>query len=927
MSTNLRTVRAAPAPPSRLQQVLVALGVALALSWAPVAAQELPQTASVEGITEHVLDNGLRVLIFPDASKPTTTVNITYFVGSRHEAYGETGMAHLLEHLVFKGTPDHPDIPQELTERGARPNGTTWVDRTNYFETFPATEDNLDWALDLESDRMVNSFISKDDLESEMTVVRNEMEAGEDNPFRVLMDRTLSTMYLWHNYGKSTIGARSDVENVPIERLQAFYRKYYQPDNAMLVIAGKFDEAKALELVVEKFGAIPRPDRSGANYLYPTYTREPTQDGERSITLRRVGDVQLVMASFHVPPGSHEEFAATQLLSHVLGNEPSGRLYKALVETGKAASVGSFALQFKEAGPLLLFARVRQENSLDEAWDALANATGAVVSDPITDEEVERARTALLRDIQLTFNSSERMALQLSEWAAMGDWRLFFLHRDRIENVQTVDVRRLAANYLKPQNRTVGFFIPTDEPDRAAVPAPPDVAALVADYEGKEMVAMGEEFDPSPANIESRTTREEFPSGFQVALLPKDTRGETVAVSFRILFGTAASLMNRAAGGGLTGGMLMRGTEGHSRQEISDEFDRLEARVRVSGGVSSTSGSIETTRENLPAVLRLVGEVLRKPDFEPDEFTRLKEERLAQIETFKSEPQVLASIAFNRHLAPWPKGHPRYSPTLDEQIADLEGATLEDAKRFHTEFYGAGRGHMAIVGDFDAEEVSPIVQEIFGTWTAPSPTERILNVYRNISAERIVIETPDKANAVFRAGMNLNLGDDHPDYPALVLANYMLGGGFLNSRLATRIRRKEGLSYGIGSSFFAHPADRYGQFTAFAIYAPENRDKLEAAFREEIELALADGFTADEVDAAKTGYLESRGVARAQDGSLAGMLSQALYFGRTLEWDAALEEKIAQLTPQQILQAMRRHIDPDRISVVVAGDFAKTSVP
>ena len=281
--------------------------MALALNWAPVAAQELQQTASVEGITEHVLDNGLRVLIFPDASKPTTTVNITYFVGSRHEAYGETGMAHLLEHLVFKGTPDHPDIPQELTERGARPNGTTWVDRTNYFETFPATEDNLDWALDLESDRMVNSFISKDDLESEMTVVRSEMEAGENNPFGMLMDRTLSTMYLWHNYGKSTIGARSDVENVPIERLQAFYRKYYQPDNAMLVIAGKFDEAKALELVVEKFGAIPRPDRSGANYLYPTYTREPTQDGERSITLRRVGDVQLVMASFHVPPGSHEE--------------------------------------------------------------------------------------------------------------------------------------------------------------------------------------------------------------------------------------------------------------------------------------------------------------------------------------------------------------------------------------------------------------------------------------------------------------------------------------------------------------------------------------------------------------------------------------------------------------------------------------------
>ena len=181
--------------------------------------QQVAQVASVEGITEYALNNGLRVLLFPDQSKPTITVNITYFVGSRHEAYGETGMAHLLEHLVFKGTPNHPDIPQELTEHGASPNGTTWYDRTNYFETFGATDENLEWALDLEADRMVNSYISGDDLESEMTVVRNEMEMGENSPFGILMERTMSTMYLWHNYGNSTIGARSDVEDVPIERL------------------------------------------------------------------------------------------------------------------------------------------------------------------------------------------------------------------------------------------------------------------------------------------------------------------------------------------------------------------------------------------------------------------------------------------------------------------------------------------------------------------------------------------------------------------------------------------------------------------------------------------------------------------------------------------------------------------------------------
>lgn len=239
-----------------LRSALLAL-IVLAGVISGASAQTLPKgvtrVTSVEGITEYRLPNGLRVLLFPDPTKQTITVNITYMVGSKHENYGETGMAHLLEHLVFKGTPKHANIPQELTEHGARPNGTTWYDRTNYFETFAATEENLRWALDLESDRMVNSFIAKKDLDSEMTVVRNEFESGENSPFRVLLERVFSSAFLWHNYGKSTIGARSDIENVPIDRLQGFYRKYYQPDNAVLLVAGKIDEAKTLTLVDQYF--------------------------------------------------------------------------------------------------------------------------------------------------------------------------------------------------------------------------------------------------------------------------------------------------------------------------------------------------------------------------------------------------------------------------------------------------------------------------------------------------------------------------------------------------------------------------------------------------------------------------------------------------------------------------------------------------
>ncbi|MXY56352.1 MAG: insulinase family protein, partial [Gammaproteobacteria bacterium] len=446
-----------------LATLVAAYATAVAAEEQAAAEASATKVASVEGITEYQLDNGLKFLLFPDQSKQQITVNITYLVGSRHEGYGETGMAHLLEHLVFKGTPDHPDIPAELTERGASPNGTTWFDRTNYFETFPATDDNLEWALDLEADRMINSFISAEDLESEMTVVRNEWERGENAPGGVLQKRLMSTAFQWHNYGNSTIGARADIENVPIDRLQAFYRKYYQPDNAVLVIAGKFDPERAIELVEQEFGPIPRPERTGANQLFPTYTAEPAQDGERSVTLRRVGEVQLAMAAYHVPAGSHEDFAPLDVMAYVLSTQPAGRLYKNVVETGLAAGSGAFAFQLRDPGVLLANVQVRKEDDLVKATEAMLETLHSLVDEPPTDEEVERAKSNFAANFELGFNNPNAIARQLSEWAAMGDWRLMFLHRDRLAEVTPEDVVAVARKYLKPSNRTIGYFYPTDE--------------------------------------------------------------------------------------------------------------------------------------------------------------------------------------------------------------------------------------------------------------------------------------------------------------------------------------------------------------------------------------------------------------------------------------------------------------------------------
>ena len=884
----------------------------------PALPKGVERVTSVEGITEYRFANGLRVLLFPDPSKQTMTVNMTYLVGSAVEDYGETGMAHLLEHMVFKGSPKHTNIPQELTSHGARPNGSTSYDRTNYFETFAATDENLNWALDLESDRMVNSFIAKKDLDSEMTVVRNEYEAGENSPFNVLLERLIATSYVWHNYGKATIGARSDIENVPIERLQAFYHRYYQPDDAVLTVAGKFDEAKTLALIDKYFSPIPRPTRT----LQKIYTIEPTQDGERAVTLRRVGDTQLVQAIYHIPAASHADFAAVNILAQVLGDTPSGRLHKALVETKKASSTFGFNFELREPGIAVFGAEVRQGDSLEAARDILVQTIESLGATPPTKEEVERARGQLLKDFDLNMNKADLIGLIMSEYIASGDWRLFFLERDRTRKVTAEEVQQVAARYFKPANRTLGMFIPTPKPDRSEIPATPDVAAMLKDYKGEAAIAAGEAFDPSPTNIESRTKRAEA-GGVKIALLPKKTRGSTVVAQMLFRFGDEQSLMNRSTAAQLAGAMLMRGTTKHTRQQIQDELDRLKARAFVSGVPTQATLFIETTRANLPAVMRLMAEVLREPAFPEKEFDLLKQEHLAGIEQQKSEPTQIAFTAFNRQISPFPKGDPRYVSTPDEDIAELNAATLDSAKQFYHDFYGASNAQLTVVGDFDEQEITRLTTQLFSDWKSPRPFKRVPSVFRDIAPANQTFQAPDKANAFFVAGFLFDMRDDNADYAAITLGHYMLGGGFLSSRLAARIRQKEGLSYGVGSGVFVSAVDHYGRFMATAIYAPQNVDKLEAAFKEEIARMLKDGFTAEEVEAAKSGYLQSRQVSRAQDNELLNRSNTYLFLGRTWQWDADFEAKIRTLTPEQINAAMRKYVDPSKLVIYKAGDFAK----
>ncbi len=885
-------------------------------------ATAITRGSTIEGISEYVLANGLRVLLFPDKSKSTVTVNVTYLVGSRQEGYGETGMAHLLEHMFFKGTPRHPKIPNEIEARGSRYNANTSFDRTIYYQTMPAVDSNLVWALELEADRMVNTSFGRSDLEAEYAVVRNEYESGENSPFLVTAKRVLGSAYLHHAYGHLPIGALSDIEGATVERVRAFYSKYYQPDNATVMIAGKFDDQRALAVVQDKFGRIPRPVR----VLEPTYTVEPIQDGERTATIRRAGTEQLIAVYHKAPAGAHGDFAAIDVLDQIMRAAPAGRLHKALVESGKAASIGGLKLQQRDPGGVLWIAHLRASDSMPAARDAMVKAIDDVAARAPTGEEVQRAKTTLLKNIEMSLAQSEQVGLDMSEWIAMGDWRLFFLHRDRIEKVTPADVQRVAAAYLKASNRTLGFFIPTTLPDRAAIPAvsPTDIAGMLSGYRGRAAVSAGDVFDPSPANIDAKTKRGRFSDGVKFALLPKKTRGETVNAVITLRFGDERSMTGRAHIADPVVQMLLRGTTSKSRQQLRDSLDRLKARLTVSTvGPMAIRVALETTRPNLPHVLALAAEVLRSPAFDASEFEEMRRARVALLEAQRSEPIVAGQLAYLRATAPYAKGHPRYIGSPDEQLEALKALTVADARKFHEDFYGASAGEIVAVGDLDPAATVDQLGRLFTGWRSRTPFAHVAAVYTAVPATRQTVETPDKPNAFLVAGHNFPLKDGDPDYPAMELANYLMGGGMLGSRLVTRVRTKENLSYTAGSALAVQSHDAVAQFITMAIQSPANAEKVERAFVEEIERATRDGFTADEVAQGKTGFLQARQVARSQDAQLATTLSVLLVNDRTMAWEADLESKVQALTAEQVTAAFRRNVDARKLTVVKAGSFAK----
>lgn len=868
----------------------------------------------VEGISEYHLPNGLKVVLYPNYSKPTATVNVTYRVGSRHENYGETGMAHLLEHLMFKGSKNYPNPTAEFTQRGFRMNGSTWLDRTNYHVCFTANDDNMRWALGWQADAMVNSFIAQKDLDTEMTVVRNEFEMGENKPMSVMLKRFQGMLFDWHSYGRPTIGARSDIENVEIENLQAFYRCYYQPDNAVLVVTGNFEPEKVWGWIEETFGQIAKPTRT----LPKQWTVEPTADGEREFYVRRKGESQMVMLGYRLPSALDDTYEPVHMAAEILGDEPSGRLYKAIVETGLASDVFAYTFAAEHPGMVIFVATLGKDQPIEPVKQKMIEVVETTFSQtPVTDEELTRHLTSQITEFERVYSDPETFGVEISDYIALGDWRLFFADREIVRQTKADDIAVAAQRYFRRDNRLVGLFVPTDTPQRAEIPTPPTAAEIVERFTFTEEGEVGEAFDISQDHL-NEATHLYSEGAFKVALLPKKTSGATVHVAMNFNMGDNTHPMNIMAQNFLEE-MFLTGTPTMTREEINDAFTKL----KMTGGVFG----FVTDKENVVPALELVGHLMTQTTFDEKEFQTLKAQMLDYWRGRSDEPMVLAGDALIKHYAIYAPGDMRYKYTHAERIEALEKLTVDDVKRVYDEFFNLTTGQVSIVGDFDEEAVKVALHaHIVGKKQAPVAFKRAVAEFKPVAARRFVIDTPEKENGVLATYVTLPVALNDDDVAALMVANWILGGSYgLSNRIVNRIRQQEGLSYGAASMLDLQSFGNNTNWFISVIAAPQNLKQAEESLLDILKSAYQDGVTQEELDAAKAGFIDWRMVNRSQDSTLCQ--SWLLLLERGSDWSdsKALEAKVKALTLDEVNAAVKRLCNVDNISWVLAGDVRKAT--
>jgi zinc protease len=848
-------------------------------------------------------DNSLEVLVCPTPVAPVVSFGVVYRVGSRHETGGHTGATHLLEHLMFKGTERFnadrgTEVARVLQRVGANFNATTWLDRTSYFETLVL--DHLDLAVDLEADRMRGALVRDADLERERTVVLNELDGGENEPFELLMKGAFAHAFVEHPYHHPTIGWRSDVESMRGETLRWFYDTFYHPDNATVVVAGDVTEAMALEAVERRFGAIPPAPRP----IPARSVREPAQRGERRFRIHRAGEVGALALTWRAPAGLHPDTAALAVLTQVVADGVTSRLHQRLVETNRCLGVHAFCLELHDPGVFQVYATLAPGVPHDEVEGVIREVVGDLRVEPPTSDEVARAVIQSRTDLAFQRESPGRILSGLTEAIAMGDWRNFEREMERVEAVSADDLVRVAAEHLVDRNLTVGWFVP--EGGEAAAPVDPSPA-------------------PSPCYFTTpfreRIAERALPGGARLVVV-SNPHAPTVNIAGSLRAGVLPACADRPNVAGMTAAMLERGTRTRDRmqraRELEDHGLQLGYHV-TSGAPSRVAVAGSGLAEEMPRLVDLLVDGLREPLFPDDELARLRDRVTASLIRERDDTTARAWGAFSRRL--YPAGHPQRRRSVEERLDEVRSIERDELVAYHAHAYGPGSLVLAVVGDVDPDAATSLIAERLDEWGGGvvSPPEWPDPLPPEAAEELVQLDDRPNLDVLLGHAAELRRGD--PDEAAAVLANACLGQSTLTSRLGVRVRDREGLTYGVYSRFFA-TRELPGPWAIALMVSPGNLRRAVASCRDVLVDYLEGGPGDDELADERTAIAGAYRVALATNSGLARELAATMASDAGLERLDSYPERVLATTRDDVVAALRRHIHPDRLVLAAAGSFA-----
>ncbi len=893
----------------------------LGLQASPVAVEGFTHVKTVNSIDEYRLNsNGLQVLLLPEHSSPTLTFMVTYRVGSKNEVTGSTGATHILEHLMFKGTSERDrskgnNVDQLLERTGARYNATTWLDRTNYYETLGS--EHLATVVDMEADRMRKLLLRDEDRQPEMTVVRNEFERGENSPLQALYKEIYQAAFVAHPYHHSTIGHRSDIEKVSIEKLREFYDTYYWPNNATVSIIGDFEVSQALALVKKSFGVYPRSPKP----IPTVYTEEPAQSGPRRVTVKRAGQLGVLALAHKIPAATHADYAALALLSAILTDGKNSRLYKAVTDRNLATEVEADAGFNSDPALHIIFAPLAPGAKHDEVEKAILQEIEQIKAQGVSETELKAAIAKNLADAAFKRDGSFAIAGNLNECIAAGDWSLFYSLDDATQKVTTADIQRVARLYLNEDQSTTGWFIPTAAGGAGAAKA--KASRIDGPYyyrKPENAVAATEPALPSGAGA-ADTGAKIAPKAKRMKIAGVDViayaTGVKNVVSLRASLpaGKGAGATGNPSIPTLTGMLLDQGTRKQDKFSIAEKLEAVGASIEFRVGADLLEISAKSLSKDAPLLISLIAEQLRAPAFSAEEFSKAKKQFAGTVRRSLENTDFRAGETFSR--AVYPLGHPNRQPAPEDLLAAIESASLEDVLAFHKAWYGPEQMTLVLVGDLDLDRFQAELGKAFAGWQGGRKVVRTAFTDSGKRTPNQDVALADKTSVSVVLGQASGLHYSDPDYQALRLGTAILGSGF-TGRLMANVRDKEGLTYDVGARL-GNDMFHAGDWRITASFAPATLDQGIASIRRQLALWYEQGVTAAEFEARKSSLIGSFKVDLATSDGMAGALLAAVNRGYELNWLDDFPLRVNALTLAQVNTAIRKYLKPEQMILVKAG--------